>query len=71
MHNWRIGCLAAVWLSSSACDSKLGDKSPGEACTRTAQCAEELRCREGTCQPMDEPEPDAGTDAEADDALEP
>lgn len=70
MHIWRIGCLTLFWLTGSACDSEFGNKSAGQACTRSAQCAEGLRCREGSCQRIDDDEHggslDAGADADAD-----
>jgi len=66
MHIWRIGCLTLFWLAGSACDSELGNKSSGQACTRSAQCAEGLRCRDGLCRSTKDDEHAGARDAGAD-----
>lgn len=51
MHTRRIVWLTLCWLAGSACDSDFGDKTSGQACTRSTQCARGLQCREGLCHP--------------------
>jgi hypothetical protein len=70
MHILRIGCLTAFLLTGSACASELGNKASGQACTRSVQCAEQLRCLGGSCQRMEAGEHednalDAGKDSDA------
>jgi hypothetical protein len=66
--------LTLCGLLSSACDSEFGSKTSGQACTRSAQCAKGLQCREGVCHSKrkaaprameDAGEPDAMTESEA------
>lgn len=65
MRTNHIVFLTLCWLAGSACASEFGNKSSGQACTRSSQCAEGLRCREGLCHPKRseqraETTPDAG-----------
>jgi hypothetical protein len=69
-----IVSLTLCWLASSACDSDMGHKSAGEACTRSSQCRMGLRCLEGSCHSkrklapasmVDAGEPDAEASPEA------
>jgi hypothetical protein len=61
---------AIVLLSMSAligCAEGMGDKRPGQPCTRTEQCASPLICSGGTCGRGDHRHPsdkDAQTDEE-------
>ena len=76
MRTKLIVWLTLCWLGGSACDSDFGNKTSGQACTRSSQCAAGLRCREGLCharrsEAPDEPvrdagEPDADVDAAED-----
>jgi hypothetical protein len=64
MRTKHIVWLTLCWLTGSACDSNFGNKTSGQACTRSSQCADGLRCREGLCHPRrSEPPPDAARDA--------
>ena len=76
MQTKRIVWLTLCWLAGSACDSDFGEKTSGQACTRSIQCAKGLQCREGLCLPPKKKapaasEPDAGeleADAEIDES---
>jgi hypothetical protein len=65
MRTKHIVWLTLCWLTGSACDSDFGNKTAGQACTRSSQCAPGLLCREGLCHPkrsdvQPAPERDAG-----------
>ena len=49
MRMKHILWLTLCWLLGSACASDFANKTSGQACTRSSQCAEGLRCREGLC----------------------
>ena len=49
MQTKRFVWLTLCWLAGSACDPDFGDKTSGQACTRSTQCARGLVCREGLC----------------------
>lgn len=60
--------LTLCWLVCSACDPDFGTKTSGQACTRSSQCAEGLRCREGACHSRRKPARAMAADAGAADA---
>ena len=78
MRTKCIVWLTLCWLAGSACGPDFGDKTSGQACTRSSQCARGLLCREGACHPLKKkpamaPEADAGAmgadaDAEVDES---
>jgi hypothetical protein len=64
MRMKHILWLTLCWLMGSACASDFGNKTSGQACTRSSQCAAGLRCREGLChRKRGEAQPDAARDA--------
>ncbi len=69
MHKQCIVWLTLCWILSSGCGSDFGDKTSGQACTRSAQCKRGLRCLEGFCHPRKKRAPPA--DEGARDAGEP
>jgi hypothetical protein len=68
MQTKLIVRLTLCWLMSSACDSDFGNKTSGQACTRSSQCAHGLRCREGACHSKRKPVPTTDLDATEPDA---
>ena len=65
MWTKHILWLTLCWLVGSGCAADFGSKTSGQACTRSAQCAAGLRCREGLChrrrsESSSEPARDAG-----------
>ena len=64
MRTKHILWWTLCWFVGSGCAADFGTKTYGQACTRSSQCAEGLRCREGLChaprkvEPRDAGEPD-------------
>jgi hypothetical protein len=50
----------------TGCADGMGDKQPGQPCTRTEQCASPLICSGGTCGRGDHRHPNDGKDAQTD-----
>jgi hypothetical protein len=59
--------MTGMTVMAAACADGMGEKQPGQPCTRTEQCASPLICSGGTCGRGDHRHPsdkDAQTDEE-------